>query len=73
MHQFTGPRAIVDELLERMASDPDFRRELLANPDLAVVNDGTADGGYEVVGYRPPRCPMTCPNTCPKSSCRISF
>ena len=74
-------RAVGKKVLDRVASDPAFRKQLLANPDRAL-----ADAGFEkelqaiqpsanvadcktTCGYR--SCTRTCITTC-SISCRIA-
>ncbi len=59
-------RAGVDDILARIASDPAFRRQLLADPARSVGVADRLPEPPEVVGYRPCKC------TGGGYSCRVS-
>lgn len=75
-------RAVVEKVLDRLASDPAFREQLMENPDRALAEAGfqreldaiavpIADACTNTCGYR--SCSFSCAgNTC-NISCRNVF
>ena len=61
-------RAGVDELLARIAGDPAYRQELLADPAAALPEGGVADEA-EVSGYMAARCGPLSTSCPPKATC----
>jgi hypothetical protein len=54
-------RAGADTILARIASDPEFRQQLMATPGEALAALGHGDDALEVVGYG---CQGTCRWSC---------
>ena len=77
-------QADLDRMIERLASDPTYRQELLAQPAAALADAGIVDSQPDVTGYRiratgcgplSTSCPpmATCPNgvSCLKTSISV--
>jgi hypothetical protein len=68
--QQTGQRrqADLDRLIQRLASDPTYRQELLAHPAVALAAAGLVDEPL-VSGYRPTGCGPKATSCPPRITC----